>query len=537
VALVQTAPHEVEGNLVFVEHGLSPYWTIGRLLHREFDGYSGEVEVTVDGEEWQVELTYQQGGIAPRPDDPLEADRLYEYRINASGRDRRKVSFLVQPRFESMEHHETGESISTPFDRDGPDEGVNVSFSGSNIEPDDYLGLLWEFVQALAGEADTRISSSYFVAPHDWSNLTTYERYVRVQRSTAKKYIRNDGVMRRIADLCSDQKGAKFEYKVDNQDVVGYNHRLVLSSQDAGRLAPTHSLGKQLKHYHPKHARKEDDEDPLYHPKIGCLVKKSLNQSAFAWDERHAVREEIDEALLNTLRWSGISVSPSGTTFVPDDHFDARETDADPTLYDDPTPEIEAEQEALVVTALREMTDADLDVIERLVSEGEGQHYQEVADGAGRAVSTLYRCLDRMRGIVDSDGGELRFGSRKIAQEIQALVESTEHHLRSAADRAAQLVTMDQRRAESSAFQRWLNEYAVEVMQSKSEGRVRVRIDTVLSDLKSDHYPTVTEALREGYSAWVRDGHDAAEFMDVLVQWSNRGASKTSKVRAILGSA
>lgn len=101
-------------------------------------------------------------------------------------------------------------------------------------------------------------------------------------RSTTRKYIRNDGVMRRIKDLCADQKGAKFEYKIDNQDVVGYTHRLVLSPQDAGRLAPTHSLGKQLKHYHPKHARKEDDENPLYHPKIRCLAKKSLNRSAFA---------------------------------------------------------------------------------------------------------------------------------------------------------------------------------------------------------------------------------------------------------------
>jgi hypothetical protein len=134
-----------------------------------------------------------------------------------------------------------------------------------------------------------------------------------------------------------------------------------------------------------------------------------------------------------------------------------------------------------------------------------------------------------MRDLGESDGGEMRFGSRKVAQEITALVESVEHHLRNAAGRGAQLVTMDKQRAESNAFQRWLSEYTVEVMESKVDGRPRIRIDTVLSDLKSTAHPTITEALRDGYSAWVRDGHDAAAFFDVLVEWSNRGESRTSK--------
>lgn len=199
-----------------------------------------------------------------------------------------------------------------------------------------------------------------------------------------------------------------------------------------------------------------------------------------------------------------------------------------------PTPDIEAEQEALIVTALRQMTDADVDLVERLVEDGEGQHYREVADGAGHSVSTLYRALERMGGILKSDDGEVRFGSRKIAQEIRAIVQSAEHHIKNAADRASQLVTMYQQRAESSSFQQWLNEYAVEVMQRENEGRVRVRIDTVLSDLKADHYPTIREALLEGHSAWVQDGHDAAEFQQMLVDWSNRGDATTSKAGTLL---
>jgi hypothetical protein len=47
---------------------------------------------------------------------------------------------------------------------------------------------------------------------------------------------------------------------------------------------------------------------------------------------------------------------------------------------------------------------------------------------------------------------------------------------------------------------------------------VRVRIETILSDLKADHYPTIRELLLEGCSARVQDGHDAAEFQEMLVK-------------------
>lgn len=125
-----------------------------------------------------------------------------------------------------------------------------------------------------------------------------------------------------------------------------------------------------------------------------------------------------------------------------------------------------------------------------------------------------------------------KFGSRKVAQEIRAIIESAEHRIRNAADRASQLVTMDRQCAESSAFQQWLTEDAVGVMQRKDEGRVR--ISTILSGLKTDHYPTIRQALLEGYSAWVQDGHDAAEFQQMLVGWKERGDAVTSKAGTLL---
>ncbi|MFP8888322.1 hypothetical protein ACLI4U_00935 [Natrialbaceae archaeon A-CW2] len=80
---VATAPHECEGNLIFTENGLSPYWIVGKLLTSGFGGYSGEIETEIDGEEWTLTLTYQKSGIAPRLEDSIGGDRLYEFRIGA----------------------------------------------------------------------------------------------------------------------------------------------------------------------------------------------------------------------------------------------------------------------------------------------------------------------------------------------------------------------------------------------------------------------------------------------------------------------
>ncbi|WP_457852204.1 DUF7845 domain-containing protein [Natronorarus salvus] len=46
-----------------------------------------------------------------------------------------------------MRPYETGEPISTPFDKKGI-EGINVRFAESNLEPDEFLDLFLEFVQA-----------------------------------------------------------------------------------------------------------------------------------------------------------------------------------------------------------------------------------------------------------------------------------------------------------------------------------------------------------------------------------------------------
>lgn len=173
-----------------------------------------------------------------------------------------------------MRHYETGKQISTPFDHINQSEGVNVHFSGSNMEPSEYSNLLPQFLETLAKAGGTHLNPDYFRGRiHEMSNITTYERYVRVHRSKSEKIVGQTGVLHRLLHLCAAERGSKFEYRVDNEEIVGKNHRAILRRQDAKRIISGHRFGKQIKHYHPKYVRSNDEEDPLYHPKIGVLLK------------------------------------------------------------------------------------------------------------------------------------------------------------------------------------------------------------------------------------------------------------------------
>ena len=522
VTCVATAPHELEGNLIYCDHGLSPYWILTTLLTRGYDGH-GKVDVEVDGETWTVSLTYQMGGVAPRPDDRVDGERLYELRIGAYGRGQRKANYLIQPRFEDMRHYETNEAISTPFDHLDDSEGVNVRFSGSNLEPDDYTELLPQFIQALAQEADIGVNKRYFATRvHEMSNITTYERYLRVHRRWSSKLVGQTGSIQRLMQLYAEEVGSEFELKVNNQDTIGYNTRAVLAKQDAQQLIPGHRHGKQIKHYHPKHVRANDNGDSLYHPKLGVLLKKSLNGHSFDWRDRKQLRREIDETLINILYWGDVPVRPDPTTFISDDHFEVRAANENLNLVSDPTPEMEASQEALLVTTLRDLTDSDMQVLESLVTDGGKQHPQELANNTDRGISTIYRALDRLNGIVRNETATVSFVSRKVAQEVSGIVERTELKISNAADRVANLLNIETRGAASSAWDKFCTKYAAKIIGQVEDGDGQtLRIDTLLSKLRSTPEPLLSDVLHEALDAWHAVSRDVQDLRRLKLQWRN----------------
>ncbi|PGF15639.1 hypothetical protein CP556_05560 [Natrinema sp. CBA1119] len=518
---IATAPHECEGNLIFTEHGLSPYWILGRLLIQRFDGYSGEIDTEVDGEEWTINLKYQKSGIAPRLEDDVASERLYEYRISGYGQGERKANFLIQSRFANMRHYETGDQVSTPFDNLPEDEGVNVRFAGSNLEPLEFRRLLPTFVQVLAREGSLPINTDYFAGEvHGMSNITTYERYVRLNRSWSPKVVGRAGIMQRLMHLCATEKGSKFEYRVDNEDIVGYNHRVRLPTPDAKRLISGHRFGKQIKHYHPKYVREDDETDPLYHPKVGVLLKKKLNSNrSFRWEDHRKLRREIDETLINVLSWSGVPVQVDQTTYVPDDHFDAVASEKPVELFADPTPELETEQNAMILQTFVGLRESDEKVLKTLVTDGGEQHPNELADNTGRSISTVYRTLDRLRGVLRNDNACVSFASKKFEQDITAIVEQVEFGIENAADRVSKLYNLETKSASSNAWQQFCTKYSASLVGVADEEDTTLRIDTILSKLKSSSNPRVQDILAEAVDAWSSIGRDPLELRAANVQW------------------
>lgn len=519
---VGTQVHEIAGNLNYHGHGLSPYWYVSKLLFDHFDGYSGEMEKEIAGETWTVNLKYQKGGIAPRLSDSINADRLYEFRIGMFGNGERKINYHIRPRFKDMRHYETGDPISSPFDRPNhPDEGVSIRFSGSNVEPAEYRDLLPESLRTLAREAGAPANVDYFQTPAESSNIDAMEVYLRIARQIAEKVTRNNGIMRRLSHLLGDQKGAKAEFKIDNTEIVGYHHTAQIGSESAGDLIPGHRLGKQIKHYHPQHVRDgEESDDPLYHPKVGVLFKKNLTGHTIPFSEAVELRRELDELLINILEWSDVPTQPDSTTFIGDKHFSG---EAGPSIarYDDPTPTIEARQDALILSVMRDMTDSSARLVETVSTDGAGRDYRDVADDADISISTLYRCLSEIEGVLASDRGEIGWCSSKVAEEISAIVDSTEYVIENAADRVAKLANTSVRQASSSAFQNWMNKYAAEVAEVRDDGEMVIRIGTLLSRVKSTSRARLQDVLHEGLTAWNKQGRDAAEFRQARVRYKS----------------
>ena len=406
-----------------------------------------------------------------------------------------------------MRHYETGDSISSPFDYIDEDEGINVQFSGPNLEPEVYAELLPRLLAELAGEADTPVNPDYFTGrPHEMSNIMTFERYVRIRRTMSPKLVGQAGIMQRLLHHCADKIGSRFDYRVDNEKIVGKNHRAVLPKQDAIRLVTGHQYGKQIKHYHPKHVRKEDETDPLYHPKVGVLVKKSLNDSnAIKWAKKDELLREIEETLINVLYWGDVPVRADQTTYIPDDHFSARPAEESVSIEQDSTPEMEAKQKALLVTQLRDLCESDYAILETLIQDGTSQHPGAIAEKTEYGISTIYRALDRLQGLIENDNGSVTFTTKKIEQEIAGIVDSTERQIESAADRVANLFGMETRQAASSSWQKWCNKYAAKYLEHGDHDEPVLRVDMVLSRLKSSPQPQLDIASTDRGSNWNAD--------------------------------
>jgi len=247
-----------------------------------------------------------------------------------------------------------------------------------------------------------------------------------------------------------------------------------LNPASAGKLFPGHTYGRKFEIYQLKDPDAVSKNHPSYHPKVEVLVNKSMNdREAWAWADRHAVTEQIEETLLNALHWEDIPLGPDGNSvYIADDHFDAVARDDLVELYEDPTPRLEAKSDHLLMTTLRDMGETARDVTETVATDG-GSTVDGLADELGKHPATIYRAISDLGEVLELDQGDVSFQARKYREELRALVESAEYAIESYADRMQHLMGLADHVAESSPFQEWLakNGAALEFDEHGDPGR------------------------------------------------------------------
>lgn len=514
---VDPATHEVGANLIFTNAGLSPYHGLHAVTRGTDHGETVTGTFIRNGDRYVASLKPKSSGLAPRDDPSFEYETVKEFSLHVEPEDADEipaapsVTFTVAPRWPNLES--TGDSPNPA--NPGNILGVNVTVNGSNIPLDEYPSLLRRGMSAVD------INPSYFSDPHEYSNVWRYESYARINRECSASVIGDEGPLRRIMEYIEDE-GSFRELREDDGEIAGYHHRVKFDSEAAGALVSGHDLGKQIKHYHPKHVH-GDPDDALYHPKVGvAFLSKRTEGGSVRWSDREEMIREVDETLLNVLSWSGLTVREDTRTYVQDAHFMGEETERDLSLIEDPLPEIKREQDAALVKVLNgvgtgnpDLTESDTEVLRVIADGGQPQDVGALAEAIEASERTVYRVVDRLGEVLSVDNGTVSFVSEYLQSKAR-------HGLQAAAD-ALEKASSD--REGTSPWLKFLDAYGPAVGERFPDVPAE-RIELDFGEVPPD--ADMDEILQKGFIAWLRSGRDRAHYTHGQAHWTVDGESHST---------
>lgn len=499
MSYIEFATHEYAANYIYTNHGRQLYFAIGRLVDAA-DGAGEWIIDDFDGEPWKVKLSYNPDtGLKPRPDDDIPQDKpMHEYWIKArpvAENNRKKATFNISPRWNGQRSM-SGDEISTPFVHDAvhvesgevnmPDEGVNIEAQTSNVDAQIVSGLFAQFVEEIADRLSVNIRNGLCDEYHPISNITQLEGYVRYKREYQDRFVNQEGILWRLFHLVGDQLGNVAEYYADNQEIEGHLHKVKLTDGDPAQMVSDHRFRKQWKSYHPDTVR-DDETDPLYHPKFGVLVHSAWQDGTMYVSELNEIEHEIEQSGNNVLDWGDLDTDPESEQWVADDHFTPTASDYDITIESDPTPALEASQDAHLLNAFVQGTDADQDMLGELAANGGKQHYNEFE----YASSTVYRLKDRLPDLIESDNGLIRLRSQKLKDDLNEILNRAEREISRLAESISNVLGIDAKHLNDveGKLERFVQKYNVDFQEHNS--KILADIGATVTELKSleDEYP------------------------------------------------
>jgi len=431
---LKCAPHE--GDVRFTigvhpdpsvpEYGLKPYYAMDSLIKEWGDRWETEGKPTRDidfnGETWATCFDYSESGLDAWDNPEFQIQNVREFQFyfvakdsptyegKRADRDKRVKggTITVRPRWPNLTSD--GKPVSVP-DYGAP--YIDVQVQASNLPHEEYLTLVKRVMDAYG------IAARYFDQPHPDSHISDLAYYVRLYRSDSGPLYAPDGPIARCHTLIQGDRSGYRKHVEDNTKLPGYYVTATVEDEKADQLVRGHGLGKELKHYYPNHPENYEPDHALYHPKFEVAYQTSRTEETVRWDDLDDARRELEETILNCLDWCGLATSAESSVFVEFDPFwDVRDTTEARKFVQCPLPKIEDDQEHRVMQLWGDMTTADRDVTELLLTDGGKVSPQDAAEQTGYTYRTIRTVIERMEGLIEHTYGELELSSKKIQQEL-----------------------------------------------------------------------------------------------------------------------
>ena len=504
--VVEPHSHKLQANLIFTEKGLLPYFALDRQV-KESDG-SKKRSFMHQGERWETLLTFSSSGLAPPESGEtptgrefgLEEVREFELRIRCLDTKEELARYFyanVSPRWQGMESKGDSPNPSVP---EAITEGVNVEVVGSNIDFSRYPDLL------KAGGEAIGLEKWVWGRPHEMSNVTDAERYVRLNRDKSGPVHARAGPLARIGHLLEgDRSGYRKLEQADSdelgRDRPGYRHMATIGPDRVSHAFAGHDFPREIKHYYWKHWASRSDEDPLAHPKLEVSYQTARWDETIYWHDLESFVGQLDQTIHTVLSEAGLAVSASDDPdlFVRDYYFTASDMNRpDDWILDPELERIEHDQETVVMRYLADgLSPIHQDAIEILASDGGTISPKEIADRADYHVDAVRRALRDGSDLFDRSYGSVQFVSRHIGALLANQLDIMERTGRTLAHLAhAEDKDLDESESALTAF---LANLGVQT-SNRREGQMVLRCD--------DLNRSIELVLGELYELWVQTGRD-----------------------------
>lgn len=499
-------------------------------------------QTTVAGEQIQFEITTSKSKIEARPRDQVAGSTLPELPVSINGEGRRNAQITLKPRFDgqyTQNHH----SFSRAWNQYNAGAGVAAQYQGSNFGMEAYPQLLTrgiaEFIERQAPDNELLVDCPFN------GYIYEQERYVRIDDTAVREFVRPDGVFDSLYEACKETTD------------ISCNHTQHGSIRNVARLSASElqtlgvdlpmDIGCQLKLYYPQYPDAAEADGPLIYPKLCVKFERTLSDSSTAWTDRNMLQQTLDELLLSLLDWGQVSFgdpslrsSPESTgiddelptasladrfevatnasgTFLPDSHYHPGPRETSVTVHENPLETRKATQKERFLTKLSSLTDSGRAVLQTLVEDGPSE-VTAIAKTIGRSRSTVYNVCNRLEDVVSRENGTVEFAARHLERTASRLLEGGSLDVTTDSDSTRDYLEREIAGASHEAFKTWCEVYDADLLNGESvEEADAIRIDRILSQAKSTsdpHWPTV---IRELAHTLDRVGYNITKLRDLQV--------------------